>query len=97
MLGTSTARITHRGLKVKKNHLDGHKDELTKADPARGWDEGPAQSPEGAAQPTAGSLQPLAHTKPPLCPRGEQRRQQLLPGQRENKPQSSPEAGNSCF
>lgn len=34
-----------QSLKVKKNHLDERKDELTKADPARDWDRGPAQSP----------------------------------------------------
>lgn len=89
MLGTSTARVAHKGLKVKNNHLDEHKDKLTKADPARDWDHRIRIRPkaqQGAAQPTAGSLRPLTHTKPPLCPWGEQRQQQLLPGQRENKP-----------
>lgn len=44
MLVTSTSRIAHKGLKVKKNHSDERKDELTKADPARDWDQGPVQS-----------------------------------------------------
>lgn len=45
-----------------------------------------------------GCCRGVTHTKPPLCPRGERRRpRRLLPGQRENKPQGSPEAGNSSF
>lgn len=64
MLGTSTARVAHKGLKVKNNHLDECKDELTKADPARDWDHRIRIRPkaqQGAAQPTAGSLRPLTH------------------------------------
>lgn len=97
MLDTSMLRIAHKGLKLKKNHLDEHKDELTKADPARDCDQGQPKAQQGAAQPRAGSPRPLGRTKPPLCPRGEQRRRRLLPGQRENKPRGCPEAGNPCF
>lgn len=62
MLRKAGSKITHKGLKVKKNHLDEHKDEVTTADPARDWDQGPAQSP-ARSSPAQGwvSAAPCSH------------------------------------
>lgn len=92
-VGTDTRVIAHRGLKMKNNHLEG------RARPSSSWaDQELARSPATSCPARGqGCLAGVTRTKPPLCPRGERRRRRLLPGQQENKPLRSPEAGNSCF
>lgn len=72
MLDTSMLRITHKGLKLKKNHLDEHKDELTKADPARDCDRVSPKPSEEQPSPGQGHRGPsVAQSR--LCVPGESR------------------------
>ena len=102
-VGADTRVIAHKGLKVENNHFDGSaRPSSFSVDPAAARLPGIHPAAErGAAQPAGaaaeGSLQPPRLHKATSVSPGRAGQWGLLPGQRENKPQGSPEAGNLWF